>query len=267
MDNDAQDISTQMDDVSSAGQSAQDLLDAVMRNSPIMDELDIPLPEEEASDVDPVETDEVEDPSSEEVVSEDDEEEVEELDEETAEQDDTSILPEVYTIDDLDLDAKVSVKIDGEETEVSFGDLVKGYSTEQSLSKKGRELGEARKSLEAERAEKIGQLESAAAASVQLLASTEQNFAKEYHDVEAAIAKARADGDTFEVNELKDKREIAQQKYWGARRQREGLIANVQKQKQECSASPVFKSRYNISNKTIPDIIPDFSEDVANKHS
>ena len=42
-----------------------------------------------------------------------------------------------------------------EDTEVSFGDLVKGYSTEQSLSKKGRELGEARKALDAEKEEKL----------------------------------------------------------------------------------------------------------------
>ena len=263
MSNDAKDLSTPTDDGSSAGQSEQDLLDAVMANSPIMDELAVPLPEEEASDVDPVESDD-EDPESDEVVSEDIEEEVEEVEEEEVEEDDTSTQPDLYTADDLDLDAKVSVKIDGAETEVSFGDLLKGYTTEQSLSKKGRELGEARKELEAERTEKIGQLEQAAAASVQMLASVEQTFAKDYHEVEAAIKTARDNGDTFEVNELKDKREIAQQKYWGARRQREGLIANVQKQKQDAQQAQ-FSEQIQHFQQTIPDIIPDFSEDVANK--
>ena len=45
------------------GQTEQDLLDAVMRNSPIMDEIAPPLPKEEALEADPAETDE-EDPES-----------------------------------------------------------------------------------------------------------------------------------------------------------------------------------------------------------
>ena len=57
------------------GQTEQDLLDAVMRQSPIMNEIAPPLPQEEALEADPAETDE-EDPESEEVV-EDEEEEVE----------------------------------------------------------------------------------------------------------------------------------------------------------------------------------------------
>ena len=45
---------------------------------------------------------------------------------ETDGEDDTSTQePEIYTADDLDLDAQVAVKIDGEESAVSFGDLIK----------------------------------------------------------------------------------------------------------------------------------------------
>ena len=41
-----------------AGQTEQDLLDAVMRNSPIMDEVAPPLPNEEELEADPAESDE-----------------------------------------------------------------------------------------------------------------------------------------------------------------------------------------------------------------
>ena len=49
------------------GQTEQDLLDAVMRNSPIMNEIAPPLPHEEALEADPAESVE-EDPDTEEVV-------------------------------------------------------------------------------------------------------------------------------------------------------------------------------------------------------
>ena len=257
------DNSTPTGDASNSGQSEQELLDAVMRSSPIMDELEVPLPTEEVLEDDPVESEEVEDPESEEVVSEDYDEEVEESEEEVAGEDDASTQPDIYTADDLDLDAMVAVKIDGQETEVSFGDLLKGYTTEQSLSKKGRELGEARKELEAERNEKLGELEAAAAASLQMLSGAENNLSKQYHDLEAQIAKARADGDTYEMNELKDKREQVQQNYWNARRRREGLLDNVGKQKQEFQAQQ-FNEQIQHFQEVIPSLIPDFDEKVAN---
>ena len=62
------------DDVQDQGPSEQELLDAVMANSPFAEEAGlVPLPDEGEIDEDPVESDE-EDPESEEVVSEDDEE-------------------------------------------------------------------------------------------------------------------------------------------------------------------------------------------------
>ena len=138
------------DDAQNQGPSEQELLDAVMANSPIMDEVGVPLPEEEEIAEDPEES-EVEDPEeSEEAVSEE-EEEVEESEEEDTDEDAAEAATQdadVFTADDLDLDAKVSVKIDGEEMEVSFGDLIKGYQTDAHLSKKGREFGEAQKQFE-----------------------------------------------------------------------------------------------------------------------
>ena len=221
-----------MDDARDGGPSEQELLDAVMRNSDIMNEAGFeapPLPGEDL-DEDPVDYDDEQDPESDVAAdTEEDDEEYEEDEVETEGEDDTSTQePDVYTADDLDLDAQVSVKIDGEEVAVSFGDLLKGYTTEQSLSKKGRELGEARKALDAERNEKIGQLDQVAQASAAVLMKPEQEAAKAYHDIEAQIKKARDDGDTFELGELKDKREQAQAKYWEAKNSRESLLTQVE---------------------------------------
>ena len=94
-----------MDHVQEANdQTEAALLDAVMRNSPIMDEVGEPLPEEEITEVDPEESDEVDPEESEEAVSEE-EEEIEEEEEETEDEDAADEAAtqetEVYTADDL----------------------------------------------------------------------------------------------------------------------------------------------------------------------
>ena len=253
------------DMVSDAGPSEQELLDAVMRQSPIMEEIDAPpLPTEEEIEEDPEELVE-EDPETSESET-DEEEEVEEEVEETEGEDGVEETPtqepEVYTADDLDLDAKVSVKVDGEEMEVSFGDLLKGYQTDAHLSKKGRELGEAQKTLEEERTKKLEEVEQIAGANVAMLTSVEQMHAKKYHDLEKKINDARDSGDTYELPELKDQREQAQQNYWKARNQREGLIKRVQEQK-EAYDQEQLAQQLNHFQEVIPDMIPDFDDKVA----
>ena len=84
MDNESLPVSDDIQPVD-AGQTEQDLLDAVMQNSPIMDEIAPPLPNEEELEADPAESEE-QDPESEEV--EGDEEEVEETEEEVEEGED-----------------------------------------------------------------------------------------------------------------------------------------------------------------------------------
>ena len=237
-----------------------------MRNSDIMNEAGFeapPLPNEDELDEDPVDYDDDTPESEEAADTEDDDEEYEEDEVEADGEDDTSTQdPDVYTADDLDLDAQVSVKIDGEEVAVSFGDLLKGYTTEQSLSKKGRELGEARKALDEERNEKINQLDQVAQASVAVLMKPEQEAAKAYHDIEAQIKKARDDGDTFELGELKDKREQAQAKYWEAKNTRDSLMAQVETHKQE-QAEQAWQEQIDHFNTAIPELIADFSPEVA----
>lgn len=255
--------STQMDDpVATDSQTEEALLADIIQNSDFVDT----LPNEQVPELDTEELDEEDPDASEEADNEDDEDEIEELEEGTEDDDadDESATnePDVYATDDLDLDAKVVVKIDGEHTEVSFGDLIKGYSTEQHLSQKGRELGDARKQLEEEYQGKVEEIQTMSKASAAILYSNEQALSKEYHKIESAIEKAREDGDTYEVNELKDKREQAQKNYWAARNQREGLVENLQKQEQEQNEKE-WQSQIEYFNQSIPDLIPDFNEETA----
>ena len=259
----------EMDDVQVDGQSEEQLLDAVMRGSELAQAAGlVPLPDEEIVEDGPVDSEEQDEQETEEAVSEDEGEEIEseeDVDEdadaaqEAATQDD-----EVYTADDLDLDAKVSVKIDGKETEVSFGDLLKGYTTEQSLSAKGRELGEAREALNKERDEKMGELEKVVASSSALIGQAEQGLSQEYHKLEAEIETARSDGNSFEVTELKDKREQIQKQYWGVRNQREAMVKSVAEQRDKILKENWGKEIKHFQE-TIPTLIPDYSDKIATK--
>jgi len=255
--------STPMDDSAALGSSQTEtaLLDNILQNTSFLDGES--LPDEQIPEVDTEESDEGDPESSEEDDTEEVEEEVEDEEEYESNEDDASTQEvDLYTTDDLDLDAQVSIKIDGEDVQISFGDLIKGYSTEQHLSKKGREIGEARKQLEEEYNEKLGGIDAASKASAAILYSQEQAFAKQYHDIETAIEKAREEGDTYEVNELKDKREQAQKQYWNAREQREGLVTKVQAQMQE-QEEKIWSDQIKYFDETIPTMIPDFNEDIA----
>ena len=261
----AQMDSTQMDDSTAEvnnGQTEDALLADIVRNSEFVGS----LPDEQVPELDPEESDEEDPELSDEADSEEVEEEVEEEEAETEEEDadEESATDEsdVYATEDLDLEAKVVIKVDGEFAEVSFGDLIKGYSTEQHLSKKGRELGDARKELEEEYQTKVEELGVMSKASAAVLYSNEQTLAAEYHELESKIEQARKDGDTYEVNELKDQREQAQKNYWNARKQRETLVTQITQQEQQSNETE-WKQQLDYFNETIPTLIPDFNEETA----
>ena len=257
--------STPMDDSTAVGDSQTEaaLLDNILQNTAFLDGES--LPKEQIPEVDTEESDE-EDPESseeddtEEVEEEVEDEEVDETDEDASE--DATQEVDLFTTDDLDLDAMVAIKVDGEDMQVSFGDLIKGYSTEQHLSKKGRELGDARKQAEEEYQAKLGEIGTITQASSAVLYAEEQTLAKEYHDIESKIETARQEGDTYEVNELKDKREQVQKKYWEARNKREDIIKKVEARMEE-EQNKDWEEQLNHFNETIPTLIPDFNEETA----
>ena len=253
--------STPMDDSApmDTSQTEEALLADIMRNSEFVDT----LPDEQVPQLDAEDSDYEDPDESDETDNVDEEEEVETEEEEAADADDESTQEaDVYTPDDLDLEAQVLVKIDGEEVAVSFSDLIKGYSTEQHLSNEGRKLGDARKQMEEEYETKVSEIGNMAQASAAILYNSEEQYSKEYHDIEKAIEKARDEGDTYEVNELKDKREQAQKNYWGARNQREKIVEGVQKQTKQ-QQEKAWQEQIEHFNQAIPDLIPDFDQETA----
>ena len=248
------------------GRTQEQLLADIVSNSDFIPKEES-LPEEQVPEVDPGESEDIEDPKEtdepetqeveEEANTEEVEGEVEDADEQSATQDTTLFTPE-----ELDLEAKVSIKIDGQDSEVSFNDLIKGYSTEQSLSKKGRELGDARKTFEDDYNKKLGEVKEMSDASVAILYKSEQEHAKSFHALEEKIEKARDENDTFNLSELKDKREQIQKKYWTARKEREGLQKTVAEKSQE-QMQKVWNEQLKVFDEAIPTLIPGFNESTA----
>ena len=259
-----------MDDIpvpADNGQTEQELLDAVLANSEFIQETQESLPDREIPKDDPTDLDGEDPAESEEVVNEESEEiedtEEEEAINEDAEEDSSATqYSEAFTSDDLDLEAKILVKIDGEETPVTFGDLLKGYTTEQSLSAKGRELGEARKQLETEKEQQLAEISKLGQASAAILYQEEQVLAKQYHDIEKSIKEARESGDTYELSELKDKREEAQEEYWSARNKRESIVTALDAEQKKISEK-VIQEKFNKFYDNIQELIPDYNEEVS----
>ena len=77
---------------------------------------------------------------------------------------------------------------------MTLSEWVKGSATNQHLSNKGRELGDARKQFDTEREDKLGQIDNVLNAANTILAKAEQDHAKEYHSYTDKIKQAREDG-------------------------------------------------------------------------
>ena len=270
------DDSTRLDDTSiDVGQNQDNtddrnaLLANVLKNSDFFNDeekadLDLPVPEIDG----PVEADDKEEDleESDDIVTDEDtgEGEVpEEEAEETDEDDDESTQQDVYDVDELD-DFNVKVKIDGEESEVDIKELVKGYQTDQYLTKKGRELSEANQHFERIVQEKYGEIESLGEQAAAIVQSSENSLAKRYHALEAEIDAARRAGDNFKVGELKDQRELAQKNYWNARKRREGIEQTIDAKRNEVAQQQMSQAAEHFNN-TILDHVPHFDADHAEK--
>ena len=242
-----------------------ELLSSIMANSEFVPEEAVPEPpepeeveEDVEDDAEELEDEEVEEEEGE--VEDDVEEDEESEDEEEEEQEDEIQYLEE---DEVDWTAEVPVKIDGELQFVSLEELRKGYATDQHLSAKGREIGEAQKEIDAYREQRLGEIESMAETLNAMIGSTEQNLSQQYHAIDAQINEAREDGDTYKVQELKDQREVVQQRYWAVRQQREGTLEQVAAAKQQAEAEQ-WNQQVQAFYDGITDVIPGYDEDYAN---
>jgi F0F1-type ATP synthase membrane subunit b/b' len=243
-------------------------LDDIMRDSPVAKLLglnkeslpkegdDVPTPDDSSDEDTPSENDD-------DSVTDPDAEDNQDDDSDNPAEDDTSTQnADLPTEEDIDWEYKVPVTVDGKTEYVTLEEIRKGYSTDQHLSQKGRELGELKKQVELERSTKLQELVELGSILNENLTSVESDLQKKYHKLSADIDKARDDGDTYTARELKEERESVQEQYWKARNEREQktqVIAEKwqeQQQEQQKQMLETFKA-------DIVKAVPDFSEKVA----
>ena len=266
MSNENTTASTRSDDAGfTAGQDSQSFDDIPVPMGPMAEALGLTMPEGESlpdddeSDLDPEDSVDDEGPEHDDTDEDDtdDYEEDAEDDEEYEDEDDSTQDDDLPDEEEVDWDYQVPVKIDGEIEYVSLSELRKGFATDQHLSKKGREVSELEKSLQEEYEGKTNQVVELGTALATQLQKQETVLAQEFHDLESKIKTARENGDTYELNELKDKRETAQAKYWEARNEREGISGAIQQQQQEQLQLQVDGLLETFESE-IQDLVPDF---------
>jgi len=252
------------DDGSYSVQNEAASLDDIMRNSPVAELLglkgSLPQEDEDVPVQDSESDDDVPDNSDD---NKTDEEESKDDSEDDKSKDDTSTPDsELPSEEDIDWEYKVPVTINGKTEHVTLEEIRKGYSTDQHLSNKGRELGELKKQIEQERSEKLKELVEMGSVVHEELTAVETALGSQYHKLTADIDKAREEGDTYTARELKEQREQVQENYWKARNSREektkAIVGKLQEQQVEQQQALLKAYGENITK-----LIPDYSDKVA----
>jgi len=204
-------------------------------------ESDDPHTDEDADEVDEAEDDNTSDEEEEEDESEDatQESESDELDSE------------------IDMDFKVPVKIDGTESEVSMEELVANYQTKQSQSKKGDELAEQAKVLEQTRE----QAEIYARVNAELLQREDAKDQSVLKHLQDQVDKAFEEDD-YQASKLNNKLGKAKEEYSTRKASRNNLLQGMSQQLGQ-QAQEQFGKQVEHFNQVVPELIPDWSEDVA----
>ena len=180
------------------GLSEEEMLDALAGD--FFEEED--LPEQEADDTEEAveESDDAEAEETEELEGEEQEEETEEL------EDDGEDLPENDSEEDseLDLDYLVPVKIDGEESEVTMQELIRGYQTAAHANKKSIDASEQLKVAQALAQESTALKEENA----KLLSTTVDAEERQLAAYDRKIQQLIADDDMYELPKWQEARRV-----------------------------------------------------------
>lgn len=204
-----------------------------------------PHTEEDADEVDEAEEDAAEEDEEYEDESED------------ATQEDT-VLDAVD--EEIDMDFKVPVKVDGEEYEVTMDDLVASYQTKQSQSKKGDEIAEQAKALETAKEEAI----MFANINAELLKGEDTKDQEILKGLAEKVDKAFDDDDP-DANKMNRQFEKAKEEYQKRKANRDSVVENMSKKIYEQQAEQ-FQKQVEAFNSEIKNHVSDWSEDIALKN-
>ena len=155
------------------------------------------------------------------------------------------------------MDFRVPVKIDGKQSEVTMEELVANYQTKQSQSKKGDELAEQAKVLDSTRE----QAEIYARVNAELLQREDAKDVSVLKHLQDQVDKAFEEDD-FQASKLNNKLTKAKEEYSTRQASRNNLLNGMSQQLGQ-QQQDQFGKRIEHFNTVVPDLIPDWSEDVA----
>jgi len=205
---------------------------------------DDPIVDEDAEEVDEVEED-----GTEEEVEDEDESEDATQEEDTEESE-----------SEIDMEFTVPVKIDGETSEVSMEELIANYQTKQSQSKKGDELAKQTKELAEAKEESMMY----AKINSQLLQNEDEKDLNILKGLQEKVDKAY-DEDDYDAGKLNRQFEKAKEEYSNRKGNRDSILQTMG-QKMQGQQVEAFNSQVESFKVEIPNLIPDWSEDIALKN-
>lgn len=205
------------------GLSEEEMLDALAGD--FFEEED--LPEQEADDTEEAveESDDAETEETEELEGEEQEEETEES------EDDGEDLPENDSEEDseLDLDYLVPVKIDGEESEVTMQELIRGYQTAAHANKKSIDASEQLKVAQALAQESTALKEENA----RLLSTTVDAEERQLAAYDRKIQQLIADDDMYELPKWQEARRVKAREIQESKKEASRLENEAKEEKQK----------------------------------
>ena len=206
---------------------------------------DDPIVEEDAEEVG-----EVEEGEEEEEVEDEDESEDATQEEDTDELDDSEI----------DMDFSVPVKIDGENSTVTMEELITNYQTKQHQSKKGDELAKQTKELADAKEESMMY----ANINAQLLGNEDEKDLNILKGLQEKVDKAY-DEDDYDAGKLNRQLDKAKEEYSKRKGNRDSIMQTMGN-KMQGQQVKAFNQQVESFKTEIPNLVPDWSEEVALKN-
>ena len=206
---------------------------------------DDPIVEEDAEEVG-----EVEEGEEEEEVEDEDESEDATQEEDTDELDDSEI----------DMDFSVPVKIDGENSTVTMAELITNYQTKQHQSKKGDELAKQTKELADAKEESMMY----ANINAQLLGNEDEKDLNILKGLQEKVDKAY-DEDDYDAGKLNRQLDKAKEEYSKRKGNRDSIMQTMGN-KMQGQQVKAFNQQVESFKTEIPNLVPDWSEEVALKN-
>lgn len=152
-----------------------------------------------------------------------------EEDADTTEADETDATSEASlpVEDDIDWNYKIPVKVNGKVEYKTLEEVRNGFVQSTDSTAQAAKAEATRKELAAEREEKLASVTQLGALFFKELMTAEKSIQEDYTEVMKKIQEARQTNDSFALNDLKDKKEVLQERFNALRAKREAAAKAI----------------------------------------